>query len=185
MPEGRECIFCKIAAKQIPSFTVYEDDKFIAILDINPLNPGHTLVIPKQHVRWTFDVEEFGEYWEVTKRVALAAIKSLGAFTVNFFTIGFGEMSVEHAHIHVVPRFKDDGHPELPDRHNIKQMTKEQLAEITNKIKSAMPETLAKKTEEPKVEEPKEKKKEPEEKEEKPERSEEDTYWMKRETSLG
>jgi len=171
-----ECIFCKIASKQIPTFTVYEDDKFLAFLDINPINPGHTVVIPKQHKRWVFEVEEFGEYWEVAKRVALAAIKVLDAFTVNFFTIGFGEMSVEHAHIHVVPRFKDDGHPDLPDIRNRKKMTKEQLTEIMNRIKSAMGEIQTQPREEPKVEESKE---------EEPERSEEDVYWMKREMELG
>jgi histidine triad (HIT) family protein len=173
-----DCIFCKIAAKQMPTFTVYEDDKFIAFLDINPLNPGHTLVIPKKHYRWTFEVGEFGEYWEVAKKVALATIKALNAFTVNFFTMGFGEMAVEHAHIHVLPRFENDGHPSLPDRTKIKKMTKEQLTEIMNKIKLAMSEVQTSVREEPKVEEPKEEVKEPE-------HSEEDVYWMKRETEIG
>jgi histidine triad (HIT) family protein len=173
-----ECIFCKIVAKQMPSFTVYEDEKFVAFLDVNPLNPGHTLVVPKQHKRWIFDVEDFGEYWEVARKVALAAIKALNAFTVNFFTMGFGEMAVEHAHIHVLPRFENDGHGSLPDRTKIKKMTKEQLTEIMNRIKSAMTEIHTPMKEEPKLEEPKEEVKEPE-------RSEEDVYWMKREMELG
>ncbi len=173
-----ECIFCKIAAKQMPTFTVYEDDKFLAFLDINPLNPGHMLVIPKQHKRWTFEVEEFGEYWEVAKGVALAAIKVLDASTVNFFTMGFGEMAVEHAHIHVLPRFENDGHPSLPDRTKIKKMTKEQLTEIMNRIKSAIGEIQTQPKEEPKIEEPKEEVKETK-------RSKEDVYWMKREMELG
>jgi histidine triad (HIT) family protein len=170
-----ECIFCKIVQKQIPSFIVYEDDKFMAFLDINPLNSGHTLVIPKEHKRWVFDVEEFGEYWEVAKKIALAAIEALGAFTVNFFTIGFGEMSLEHAHIHVLPRFENDGQDSLPDRKNIKSMTKEELAEVTNKMKSAIAEMQPK--EEPKVVEKKE--------EPKPQRDKNYVDWIKREMSLG
>jgi histidine triad (HIT) family protein len=133
-----KCIFCEIMAKRVPAAVIYEDDEFVALLDINPLNPGHTLVVPKAHVRWTFDVDKFGDYWEVAKAVALAAMEALDAFTVNFLTIGFGEMSVEHAHINVVPRFKDDGQPSLPDRMNIKKIPKEEMAQIAEKLKAAM-----------------------------------------------
>ena len=130
------------------------------------------------YLAYLAEVEEFGEYWEAAKRVALAAIKVLDAFTVNFFTMGFGEMAVEHAHIHVLPRFENDGHPELPDRTKIKKMTKEQLTEIMNRIKSAIGEIQIQPKEEPKVEEPKEEVKETK-------RSKEDVYWMKREMELG
>ncbi len=135
-----ECIFCKIVAKQIPALAVYEDDKFIAFLDINPLNPGHTLVVPKQHHRWVYDVPEFGEYWEVAKLVALAAIKTLNANTVNFATAGF---QVPHAHIHVVPRFEGDGHGEFPLRQTAKlaeEITEEKMKEIQSKLKAAIDE---------------------------------------------
>jgi histidine triad (HIT) family protein len=133
-----KCIFCEIVAKRVPTAIIYEDDEFIALLDISPLNPGHTLVVPKAHIRWTFDVDKFGDYWEVAKAVALAAMEALDAFTVNFLTIGFGEMSVEHAHIHVVPRFKDDGQPSLPDRMNIKKIPKREMVQIAEKLKAAM-----------------------------------------------
>jgi len=130
-----KCIFCEIVAKRIPSSIVYEDEYFAAILDINPLNPGHTLVVPKQHLRWTYDVEKFGDFWEVAKAAALAAVEALGAKFVNFMTMGF---AVEHAHIHVVPRFENDGHAELPNRENVKQIPKEEMVQIAEKLKAAI-----------------------------------------------
>jgi histidine triad (HIT) family protein len=130
-----KCIFCEIAAKRIPASVIYEDDDFMAFLDINPLNPGHTLVIPKQHARWTFDVERFGDYWEVARSVALSAIEGMKATTVNFLTVGF---SVQHAHIHVIPRFENDGHDEIPDRHAFKKIPKEQMQSICETLKSGM-----------------------------------------------
>jgi len=130
-----KCTFCDIAAKHIPAAMVYEDADFVAFLDINPLNPGHTLVVPKRHVRWVFDVEKFGDYWEVAKTVALAAIEVLEAKTVNFITAGAG---VEHAHIHVVPRFDNDGHGELPNTANVKHIPKEEMASIASKLAEAI-----------------------------------------------
>lgn len=172
-----ECIFCKIAAKQTPALVVYEDDKFMAILDINPLNPAHTLVLPKRHYRWVWEVEDFGEYWEVAGRVANAAIKAFGAETVNFLTMGF---NAEHAHIHVIPRFKDDGHADQPDIRNRKKIEEGEMTGIMAKLKQAIADIPAKHREEPKAEEPKEEKNEKE-----PERSEEDASWMRREINLG
>lgn len=169
--EQKPCIFCQIVKKQIPAKVVYEDDDFLAFLDINPLNPGHTLIIPKKHYKLVFDVPNFGEYWEVAKKVALAAIKSLGAFTVNFLTMGF---EIDHAHIHVVPRFENDGHGELPKRGVIKKIDETEMQEIANKLKDSIP------PKEEKVEEVEKKK------EEKPkERTEEETYWIRRELELG
>ena len=148
-----KCTFCDIAAKHIPAAMVYEDADFVAFLDINPLNPGHTLVVPKRHVRWVFDVEKFGDYWEVAKAVALAAMEVLEAKTVNFITAGAG---VEHAHIHVVPRFDNDGHGELPNTKNVKQIPKEEMASISVRLSEAIgknPPKKAAETAEPKTEE--------------------------------
>jgi histidine triad (HIT) family protein len=174
-----KCIFCEIAAKRIPSAVVYENDEFMAFLDINPVNKGHMLVVPKAHARWTYDVERFGDYWEVAKSVALAAIESLGAFTVNFLTIGFGEGAVEHSHIHVIPRFKDDGHPDLPIMANRKKMEKEEMAEIAKKIQAAVTNHTPKKSSAtpPKPEEPPEKPKDP--------RSQEQINYIRREIESG
>lgn len=150
----QKCIFCAIVANQVPSFKVYEDDNFIVFLDIRPLNKGHTLVTSKKHYRWTYDVESFGSYWEVAKKIALAQISSLEAKYVQFLTAGMG---VHHAHIHVVPRYENDGHGEYIDPSAVKQMTEQELRETADKIKNAIPP-------EPKVEE---KVEEPPKKEEK------------------
>ncbi|MCX6705850.1 MAG: HIT domain-containing protein, partial [Candidatus Woesebacteria bacterium] len=73
------CIFCKIVKGEIPCYKVYEDNNFLAFLDIKPLTRGNSLLISKKHYRWVYDVPDFGSYWEAAKKVALATIKALGA----------------------------------------------------------------------------------------------------------
>lgn len=175
-----ECIFCRIVAQQVPAKVVYEDDDFIAFLDVNPRNPGHTLVIPKQHHRWVYDVPQFGKYWDVAKIVALAAIRSLEAKTVNFVTVG----QIPHAHIHVIPRFENDGHGDLydlPDMKKVKQIDDSEMEDIKNKLKEAVDGIVKEKSEEAGEKEEVEK----EEEKEEPARSEEDIFWMKREMEIG
>ena len=130
-----KCIFCAIVAKKIPSMTVYEDDKFLTFLDIRPLNEGHVLVVSKQHYRWTYDVPEFGNYWEVAKKIAFAQMNSLNAKFVQFLTAGMG---VHHAHIHVVPRYDDDGHGEYLDSSKVKQISEPRYKEILQSLKLSL-----------------------------------------------
>lgn len=94
------CIFCKIVAGEIPSYKVYEDENYLAFLDINPQSPGHTQIIPKKHVRWVWDTENTGEYFEVAKKVALAQRK---AFNTDFILSKIVGDEVYHAHIWVFP----------------------------------------------------------------------------------
>jgi len=94
------CIFCNIVRGEIPAHTVYEDRDFIAFLDINPVSPGHTLVIPKQHYRWVWDVPAAGAYFEVAKKIALAQKK---AFTTDFIISKIIGEEVPHAHIWIYP----------------------------------------------------------------------------------
>jgi histidine triad (HIT) family protein len=94
------CIFCKIVRGEIPSYKVYEDDKFLAFLDINPQSPGHTQVIPKDHHRWVWDVPNIGEYFEVVRKVALAQRK---AFDTDWILSKIVGDEIEHAHIWVFP----------------------------------------------------------------------------------
>jgi histidine triad (HIT) family protein len=95
-----DCIFCKIAKGEIGAEKVYEDENFLAFLDIRPLSPGHTLVIPKKHYRWVWDVDEAGAYFEVTKKIARAIQKSFGTEEVFLKIIG---EEVFHAHIWLFP----------------------------------------------------------------------------------
>ncbi len=94
------CIFCRIVRKELPAHTVYEDQDFIAFLDINPLSPGHTLVIPKQHYRWVWDVPASGAYFEIASKIARALQATSGSHAVHAKVVG---EEVHHAHVWVYP----------------------------------------------------------------------------------
>lgn len=95
-------IFSKIAAGDIPSYKVAEDDKFYAFLDINPLTEGHTLVIPKKEIDYIFDIEgeEFSSLFAFARKVALGIKEAIPCKRVGVAVLG---MEVPHAHIHLVP----------------------------------------------------------------------------------
>ncbi|MES2953333.1 MAG: HIT family protein [Patescibacteria group bacterium] len=95
-----DCIFCKIVRKEIPALVVYEDNLFLAFLDIHPRGTGHTQIIPKQHYRWVWDVPEIGPYFEVVRKIALAQKEAFGAELIRSQV--FGE-DVAHAHVWVWP----------------------------------------------------------------------------------
>jgi histidine triad (HIT) family protein len=94
------CIFCKIVKGEIPAYKVYEDEKFLAFLDIRPLSPGHALVIPKTHYRFVWDVPNAGEYFEVAKKIALAQKKAFNVDSIIGKIVG---EEIPHAHIWVIP----------------------------------------------------------------------------------
>ncbi|MEI8123753.1 MAG: HIT domain-containing protein [bacterium] len=98
--KDNNCIFCKIINKEIPTEIVYEDDKFLAFLDINPRSAGHTQVIPKDHYRWVWDVPNAGEYFEIVKKIALAQKK---AFKQEIIQGKIEGKDVPHAHFWVFP----------------------------------------------------------------------------------
>ena len=127
-----DCIFCKITKGEIPSYKVYEDDHFFAFLDIRPLNPGHTLVIPKQHSRWVWDYKYVGQYFEIVKKLANVLKKTFS--TDYVVSLVFGE-EVHHSHVHLVPRLKDDGHGPAIDLKQAKSIPKEEMLKITENIK--------------------------------------------------
>lgn len=95
-----DCIFCKIVRGEIPAHKVYEDDDFLAFLDINPQSPGHTQVVTKKHYRWVWDIPDVGKYFEIVKKIALAQQK---AFNTDFILSKIVGDEVEHAHIWVFP----------------------------------------------------------------------------------
>ena len=100
-----DCIFCKIVKGEIPCQKITEDDKYIAFLDIKGFSNGHTLIIPKTHYRWTYDVPNFGEYWEFAHKVTKIIQEKYNPEFVSYLTMG---NEVPHAHIHIVPRYQDD-----------------------------------------------------------------------------
>jgi len=94
------CIFCKIVAGEIPAHKVYEDDNFLAFLDIHPQAPGHVQVIPKQHYRWVWDMPEVGPYFELVSKIANAQRKAFQTEWILAKVIGD---EVPHAHVWVYP----------------------------------------------------------------------------------
>lgn len=93
-----DCVFCKIAAKEITANIVYEDENFLAFMDIHPHTVGHVQVIPKQHYRWVWDMPNVGAYFETAKKIALAQRKAFDTDWVMSKIIGD---EVPHAHIWV------------------------------------------------------------------------------------
>jgi histidine triad (HIT) family protein len=94
-----DCIFCKIVAGEIPCYKIYEDENYLAFLDIFPFDEGHTLVIPKNHCRYVWDEPGVGAYFEFVRRIA-EHYRSLGYEYVDSISMGRG---VPHAHIHLIP----------------------------------------------------------------------------------
>ncbi|MFH8119810.1 MAG: HIT family protein [Candidatus Aenigmatarchaeota archaeon] len=132
----KQCVFCQIVEKKIHARVVYEDENFMAFLDIRPLNPGHTLLIPKKHYRWVYDVPNFEQMWGIVKKVTLGIISALNPISVSYATLGF---EVEHAHIWIIPRFKDDGHEGIINWLAVKNISPEEMDEIARKIKDNIP----------------------------------------------
>jgi histidine triad (HIT) family protein len=110
----KDCIFCKIAKKQIPSETIiYENDKVMAFLDIAPANPGHTLVIPKGHYPNLLETPDdvLKEIIVAVRKVAKAVKAGVDAdgVTVTINTDKAAGQVIFHTHIHIIPRFDNDG----------------------------------------------------------------------------
>ncbi len=107
------CIFCMIANGQIPSATIYEDEDFRAILDIAPAHKGHTIILPKEHFDNLYETEDAfaAKILPVAKRIAKAQKKVLGCDGVNILQNNepAAGQTVFHLHVHVVPRYNDDG----------------------------------------------------------------------------
>ena len=111
-PPG-ECIFCKLVAGQIPSAKVYEDALTLAFMDIGQVNPGHVLVATKRHAADVLDItpEEAAAVMQTAQRVARAikAVFNPPGLTLLQANGREGEQTVFHFHLHVVPRYADDG----------------------------------------------------------------------------
>ena len=109
-----DCIFCKIIAGDIPSYKVYENDKVLAFLDITPVNPGHTLVVSKEHYENLNDLpqELASKIIQAVKKIAPAVVKAVGAdgFNLNLNNGPAAGQIVNHVHFHIVPRKIGDGY---------------------------------------------------------------------------
>ena len=132
------CIFCQIASKKSPSSVVYEDEKYIAFLDLYPFSRGHTLVCPKAHGEtiWDMDEQDIAELFKVAFKVSKAVVSAVGADGFRFVQNN-GEAAnqvVAHVHVHVIPvKMEDKGR--FSDR---KRFTPEEMEETAHLIRSEM-----------------------------------------------
>lgn len=129
------CIFCEIVDKKRPAHVVYEDEQFMSFLDKYPLTKGNCLVIPKKHVRWVDDVENFGNFFELARKVGKAVQMAFLSSWTQYLTIGH---EIPHAHIRVVPRYEGDRHGPLPDLSLTENYSEDEnkiiVSEISNKL---------------------------------------------------
>lgn len=133
-----DCIFCKIVTNEAPSYTVYEDEKTRAFLDINGATDGHTMVVHKKH-GWSlseYTPEELKDLWTTVQKVTAAIEK---AFNTGILSIGINHKEpkgVHHLHVHVIPRYEKDGGgvmQSLP-----KRARKEDLTVIMEKVRRCL-----------------------------------------------
>lgn len=97
-----DCIFCKIVKGEIPAVKIWEDEKHLAFLDVNPVNPGHTLIIPKKHNDYLFDLndEEYNKLMLDAKKIAQLLKEKINPERIGVIVEGF---AVPHVHVHLVP----------------------------------------------------------------------------------
>lgn len=136
-----DCIFCKIIKGELPSSKIYEDDELLAFLDIQPVNKGHVLIIPKQHKAFISELDNkmLGDMITLANKINQAIresdIKSEG---INLF-LADGEAAgqeVFHAHLHVIPRFSKDGFGFIFPEDYKNKPQREELDIISQKIQS-------------------------------------------------
>ena len=130
-----DCIFCKIVAREIPASKVYEDDHFLAFLDISQVTPGHTLVIPKKHARNLLEMtpDETADLFNVVSRVTKkveSATQPQGMNIISNMEEIAGQ-SVFHSHVHILPRYSQEDDLKIdfiahePDFDHLAQLAKD------------------------------------------------------------
>lgn len=132
----KDCVFCKIIKGELPCWKVYEDENTLAILSIGPVAKGHTLVVPKKHYDNLFDLpeKEAINMMKIVKRVSELVMKGVNAEGINLGMNNIVDQEISHAHIHIIPRSKDDGLVEWPG----KKYKEGEMDEILSKIKEKL-----------------------------------------------
>lgn len=134
----QECIFCKIINGELPSATIYENENFKVILDRFPSTLGHVLVLPKQHIENIFEMPEqtAGEIFKLVTKIASIMKKQLNCDGLNIIQNNgtAAGQSVNHFHIHIIPRYKKDG---LLALWKATEPTDEQIEQMKQKLSKA------------------------------------------------
>ncbi|MBA1434581.1 HIT family protein [Bombilactobacillus bombi] len=140
-----DCVFCKIVAGEIPSYTIYEDEIVKAFLDISQVTPGHVLLVPKNHVKdiFEYDAQHAGEVFARVPKVARAIKAANPQIQGMNICINNGKIayqSVFHSHIHLVPRFNEEDGFQMKWADNTAKYDADQLSAIAQKISKEMEE---------------------------------------------
>ena len=115
------CVFCKIIDGDIPSYRVYEDEKVVAFLDVNPRSNGHSLVIPKKHYTDLYDIDDdtLLHMWKTARDVSKMIEKKLHS-NGSTFEINYGiAQEVKHIHLHIIPRYKYEDITDVEEIYNV------------------------------------------------------------------
>lgn len=131
-----DCIFCKILEGEIPSYKVYEDDDVLAFLDITQGTKGHTLVIPKTHVKNVYELseEQAEKIFKVVPKIARALKEAFNPIGLNIVNNNDKPLqSVFHFHMHLIPRYEDDG-MELKTVNNYGKFDHDYFNDLVHKI---------------------------------------------------
>ena len=137
------CDFCKIASGKAQASIVYEDQNLMAFMDLHPANVGHVLVIPREHWETIYEIpgDVLAELFVLVKRIAVAVKKTVGAEGMNIVQCNerVAFQSVEHFHVHVIPRFEGDAITKtiaaILAPIEFEKATKQDLDEVARKIK--------------------------------------------------
>ena len=139
-----DCVFCKIVEGVFDSVKIYEDDLLLSFMDIQPVNKGHILIIPKKHVELAADLDEStaGEMFKLANKINKALRKSgIRTEGINYF-LADGEAAgqeVFHTHLHIIPRFKDDGFGlKFPEGYRKILPGREELKSLSEQIRTAL-----------------------------------------------
>lgn len=129
-----ECVFCNIVSGKLAAPKIWEDKDFYAFLDHKPINPGHTLLIPKKHAEYIFELEEplYGRIFKSAKKLAKPLREAMQSQRIGVLVEGFG---VAHLHIHLVPINKGDG---FGKRSGVTGVTDEEFKAVAEKIRAAI-----------------------------------------------
>jgi histidine triad (HIT) family protein len=124
-----DCIFCKIIGKEIPKRILWENDHFLVFLDVMPVQPGHLLIIPKEHIENAFDMPDslYEELFTTAKALSTPLKKAMNSARIGMVIEGFG---VPHTHLHLVPINKSHD----LDSGNARPASHEELDAIADKI---------------------------------------------------
>ena len=145
VPRDENCIFCKIIADELPSSKVFEDERCVAFLDVAPIRPGHTLVVPKDHAPnlAQLEPETGGHVFTIGQKITAALYGGLGCDGASVFLAdgAAAGQDVFHSHLHLLPRFEGDGLGSAFRAEEEEMASREDLDAVARKIESSLLET--------------------------------------------